>query len=185
MWHAAQATRSDRRSSVNDVGARASRPTDYSVVFTRALLKADARVMWCDQCSEPQRMRGDSGGARGKTAGPARNGTNYPAISAAYWLPPSNPTPYHVPGSRNTGMLTACRTASSAKFDLTMLQGSLLTWLKMWIWIIKLRIVGLMRKLTLLFTLKTSLFQCKCYLNHWNHKRSHNKSAECYLRLSW
>ncbi|CAG4949289.1 unnamed protein product [Colias eurytheme] len=40
-------------------------------------------------------MRGEAAGARGKGA---RSGTNYPPISAAYWLPPSNPTPYHVPG---------------------------------------------------------------------------------------
>lgn len=39
-------------------------------------------------------MRGEAG-ARSKTG---RSG-NYPPISAAYWLPPSNPTPYHVPGS--------------------------------------------------------------------------------------
>ncbi|KAI5633903.1 RNA recognition motif domain-containing protein [Phthorimaea operculella] len=38
----------------------------------------------------------NAGGARGKTAG--RPNGNYPPISAAYWLPPSNPTPYHVPG---------------------------------------------------------------------------------------
>ncbi|CAB3222574.1 unnamed protein product [Arctia plantaginis] len=44
------------------------------------------------------RMRGEAGGARGK-AGGVRGGSNYPPISAAYWLPPSNPTPYHVPGS--------------------------------------------------------------------------------------
>ncbi|CAF4894345.1 unnamed protein product [Pieris macdunnoughi] len=41
-------------------------------------------------------MRGEAAGARGKGA---KSGSNYPAISAAYWLPPSNPTPYHVPGS--------------------------------------------------------------------------------------
>ncbi|XP_047999050.1 CUGBP Elav-like family member 1 isoform X4 [Leguminivora glycinivorella] len=41
-------------------------------------------------------MRGDTGGARGK-AGAGRSNGGYPPISAAYWLPPSNPTPYHVP----------------------------------------------------------------------------------------
>ncbi|VVD01504.1 unnamed protein product [Leptidea sinapis] len=40
-------------------------------------------------------MRGEANGARAKAAGR----TNYPPISAAYWLPPSNPTPYHIPGS--------------------------------------------------------------------------------------
>ncbi|XP_045447442.1 CUGBP Elav-like family member 1 [Melitaea cinxia] len=40
-------------------------------------------------------MRGEAGATRGKTAG--RSSSNYPPISAAYWLPPSNPTPYHVP----------------------------------------------------------------------------------------
>ncbi|CAH2991091.1 unnamed protein product [Chilo suppressalis] len=39
-------------------------------------------------------MRGEAGGARGKAG---RASASYPAISAAYWLPPSNPTPYHVP----------------------------------------------------------------------------------------
>lgn len=43
-------------------------------------------------------MRGEAGATRGKTAG--RSSSNYPPISAAYWLPPSNPTPYHVPGSK-------------------------------------------------------------------------------------
>ncbi|CAH2232704.1 jg5328 [Pararge aegeria aegeria] len=44
-------------------------------------------------------MRGEAGAARSKTAG--RSSSNYPPISAAYWLPPSNPTPYHVPGVTN------------------------------------------------------------------------------------
>lgn len=43
-------------------------------------------------------MRGEAGGTRGK-AGGGRAAGSYPPISAAYWLPPSNPTPYHVPGS--------------------------------------------------------------------------------------
>ncbi|XP_075974682.1 CUGBP Elav-like family member 1-A isoform X8 [Anticarsia gemmatalis] len=47
-------------------------------------------------CCVVLRMRGEAGGARGK-AGGVRSGSNYPPISAAYWLPPSNPTPYHVP----------------------------------------------------------------------------------------
>ncbi|CAH2076930.1 unnamed protein product, partial [Iphiclides podalirius] len=42
-------------------------------------------------------MRGEAGGARGKAGGARANGSGYPPISAAYWLPPSNPTPYHVP----------------------------------------------------------------------------------------
>lgn len=49
-------------------------------------------------CCVVLRMRGEAGGARGK-AGVRTSGSNYPPISAAYWLPPSNPTPYHVPGS--------------------------------------------------------------------------------------
>lgn len=53
-------------------------------------------VMW--MCCVVLRMRGEAGGARGK-AGVRTSGSNYPPISAAYWLPPSNPTPYHVPGS--------------------------------------------------------------------------------------
>lgn len=49
-----------------------------------------------------RRMRGEAGAARnrsgaGAAAGPNGNGS-YPPISAAYWLPPSNPMPYHVPG---------------------------------------------------------------------------------------
>lgn len=48
-------------------------------------------------CGVVLRMRGEAGGARGKAG--VRSGSNYPPISAAYWLPPSNPTPYHVPGS--------------------------------------------------------------------------------------
>ncbi|CAH0750431.1 unnamed protein product [Diatraea saccharalis] len=40
-------------------------------------------------------MRGEAGGARGKAGRGA--GASYPPISAAYWLPPSNTTPYHVP----------------------------------------------------------------------------------------
>lgn len=50
---------------------------------------------WSVQCSV--RMRGEAGGARGRGA---PRGSSYPAISSAYWLPPSNPTPYHVPGDR-------------------------------------------------------------------------------------
>ncbi|KPI92910.1 hypothetical protein RR46_14131 [Papilio xuthus] len=42
-------------------------------------------------------MRGEAGGARGKAGGARSNSGSYPPISAAYWLPPSNPTPYHVP----------------------------------------------------------------------------------------
>ncbi|GBP70659.1 hypothetical protein EVAR_88833_1 [Eumeta japonica] len=46
-------------------------------------------------------MRGEAGGARRSAGGggtrQATGSTAYPPISAAYWLPPSNPTPYHVP----------------------------------------------------------------------------------------
>lgn len=60
-------------------------------------------VMW--MCCVVLRMRGEAGGARGK-AGVRTSGSNYPPISAAYWLPPSNPTPYHVPGSEIPPFIT-------------------------------------------------------------------------------
>ncbi|CAG9119218.1 unnamed protein product [Plutella xylostella] len=47
-------------------------------------------------------MRGEAGGARGRGA---PRGSSYPAISSAYWLPPSNPTPYHVPDVHATSQL--------------------------------------------------------------------------------
>lgn len=68
-------------------------------VVSQLRFNADVvRVMWLWMCCVVLRMRGEAGGARGK-AGGVRSGSNYPPISAAYWLPPSNPTPYHVPGS--------------------------------------------------------------------------------------
>lgn len=46
-----------------------------------------------------RRMRGEAGSARSRSGAGAANGNgSYPPISAAYWLPPSNPMPYHVPG---------------------------------------------------------------------------------------
>uniref|UniRef100_A0A2A4JPV7 Uncharacterized protein n=1 Tax=Heliothis virescens TaxID=7102 RepID=A0A2A4JPV7_HELVI len=59
-------------------------------------------------------MRGEAGGARGK-AGARTSGTNYPPISAAYWLPPSNPTPYHVPVLRMRGEAGGARGKAGAR----------------------------------------------------------------------
>ena len=79
-------------------------------------------VMW--MCCVVLRMRGEAGGARGK-AGVRSSGSNYPPISAAYWLPPSNPTPYHVPGSvstpsfnSHTRVLLCCRSVRTSAFML-------------------------------------------------------------------
>lgn len=66
-------------------------PTVSSVpdaVECRRAMSWSASVLWV-------RMRGEAVGR--KTGG--RSAGSYPPISAAYWLPPSNPTPYHVPGS--------------------------------------------------------------------------------------
>lgn len=92
-WH--NTTRNDW--STVRAGARAP-PIVFALVVCRPRLNADvsAHVMW--MCCVVLRMRGEAGGARGK-AGVRTSGSNYPPISAAYWLPPSNPTPYHVPGS--------------------------------------------------------------------------------------
>ncbi|RVE51853.1 hypothetical protein evm_003473 [Chilo suppressalis] len=73
------------------------RPSSLAHLAARLLRLAIAASIVCvaaDRTSEPVRMRGEAGGARGKAG---RASASYPAISAAYWLPPSNPTPYHVP----------------------------------------------------------------------------------------
>lgn len=64
--------------------------------MSRPRFNADASCDVIVQCVK-WRMRGEAGSGRGKSGGKS-NPTSYPPISAAYWLPPSNPTPYHVPG---------------------------------------------------------------------------------------